>query len=71
MSRRAEQRLIRSNQCEPTVTNVGGDTHIVEWQADPSTAETVFEMQVNVDLPALPNCGKMTELETQQIIGCH
>lgn len=54
-----------------TVTNVGGDAHIVEWQAAPVTAETVFEMQVTDDLPALPNCGKITALEAAQIIGCH
>lgn len=55
----------------PTVTDVGGDTHIVEWQADPATTETVFQMQVGEELPALPNCGKLTELEAEQITGCH
>ena len=53
------------------VTNVGGDAHVVEWQADPSTAETVFEMQVNNDLPALPNCSRMTPAQAARIIGCH
>jgi len=54
-----------------TVTSVGGDSHIVEWQADPSTAETVFQMQVSNDLPALPNCSRMTVIEAQRITGCH
>jgi hypothetical protein len=54
-----------------TVTDVGGDAHVVEWQADPSTVETVFQMQLTGDLPALPNCAKMTEAEAARIIGCH
>lgn len=54
-----------------TVTSVGGGSHVVEWQADPSTAETVFQMQVSNDLPALPNCSRMTVIEAQRITGCH
>jgi len=54
-----------------TVTSVGGDSHIVEWQADPSTPDTVFQLQVSNDLPALPSCARMTPLEAAQVIGCH
>jgi hypothetical protein len=53
-----------------TVTSVGGDTHVVEWQADPSNAETVFIMLNDAGLPALPDCSKMTALQAAQIIGC-
>lgn len=53
-----------------TVTNVGGDAHVVEWQADPSSVETVFSMLENIALPALPDCAKMTPAEKAQIIGC-
>ena len=70
LSLRTEERysaLLRN----ATVTNVGGDSHIVEWQADPSTPETVFQMQVSNDLPALPSCAKMTQAQAAQIIGCH
>ena len=53
-----------------TVTSVGGDAHVVEWQADPSNVETVFTMVNTGSLPALPDCSKMTPAEKAQIIGC-
>ncbi len=53
-----------------TVTSVGGNEHVVEWQADPSNVETVFDMLNSEALPALPNCSKVTPAQAEQIIGC-
>jgi hypothetical protein len=53
-----------------TVTSVGGDAHVVEWQAGPSNVEAVFDMLNVGGLPALPNCSKLTAAEKAQIIGC-
>ncbi|HEX3788117.1 MAG TPA: hypothetical protein VHW44_09655 [Pseudonocardiaceae bacterium] len=47
----------------PTVQNVGGDQHLVRWQADtPGDAQRVFTMIDSVDLPALPNCTELGRL---------
>jgi hypothetical protein len=53
-----------------TVTSVGGDAHVVEWQADPSNVETVFNMLNSDGLPALPNCSRLTSVQAAQVIGC-
>lgn len=53
-----------------TVTSVGGSAQVVEWQADPSNVETVFNMLNSDSLPALPDCAKMPPAEKAQIIGC-
>jgi hypothetical protein len=53
-----------------TVTSVGGDAHVVEWQANLSDVETVFDMANSGGLPALPDCSKMPEAAAAQIIGC-
>lgn len=54
-----------------TVTTVGGSQHLVEWQADtPGNAQTVFLMVENVDLPALPDCGKLTRAQAAIVAGC-
>jgi hypothetical protein len=52
------------------VTSVGGDAHVVEWQAGPSNVGTVFNMLNSGGLPALPDCSKMTAAEKARIIGC-
>jgi hypothetical protein len=53
-----------------TVTSVGGSAHVIEWQADPSNVQTVFEMLNSDSLPALPDCAKMTAAQAAQAIGC-
>jgi hypothetical protein len=53
-----------------TVTAVGGDARVVEWQAEPSNVETVFNMLNSDALPALPDCSKMTAAQAAEIIGC-
>lgn len=53
-----------------TVTDVGGDAHVVEWQADPANVTTVFNMQASDALPALPDCSKMNPAAKARIIGC-
>jgi hypothetical protein len=53
-----------------TVTSVGGNAHVVEWQADPSNVMTVFDMLNTLGLPALPDCAKMTPALKARVIGC-
>ncbi len=53
-----------------TVTSVGGDAHVVEWQADPADVETVFNMLNSSALPALPDCSKISRALAAQTIGC-
>jgi hypothetical protein len=54
---------------DPSVQNVGGDQHLVRWEADtPGDAQRVFTMTETVDLPALPNC---TDLERLTIAARH
>lgn len=53
-----------------TVTSVGGDAHVVEWQADPSSVVTVLEMLDMLGLPALPDCAKMPPALKARTIGC-
>jgi hypothetical protein len=44
-----------------SVTNADGSQHLVEWQADTlNSAELVFEMADQVDLPALPDCPRLS-----------
>jgi hypothetical protein len=55
----------------PTVTTVGGSQHVVEWQGDtPKSATTVLQMVNDIDLPALPDCQKLTALEAERLTGC-
>ena len=53
-----------------TVTSVGGDAHVVEWQASSPNIETVFNLVDEGSLPALPDCSKMTPAQAAQVIGC-
>lgn len=53
-----------------TVTRVGGSAHVVEWQADEPTPETIFEEVNNIDLPALPDCARLPAAAAARIIGC-
>jgi hypothetical protein len=56
---------------DPKVTSVGGPMNIVKWQADPSSVSLLLEMVESENLPALPNCGHMTQAQAQQVTGCH
>lgn len=54
-----------------TVTTVGGSHHVVEWQADtPRSAMIVFQMIEEIDLPALPDCSRLTPMQRPHITGC-
>lgn len=57
----------------PSVQNVGGDQHLVRWEADtPGNAQLVFTMTESVDLPALPDCSELERLSVaarQQLAG--
>lgn len=47
---------------DSSVTVVGGSQHVVEWQASsPGNADLVFQMLVNISLPALPDCRVIAE----------
>jgi hypothetical protein len=47
----------------PSVRNVGGDQHLIRWEADtPGDAQRVFTMIDSMDLPALPNCRELDRL---------
>lgn len=47
---------------DSSVTVVGGSQHVVEWQASsPGNADLVFQMLVNISLPALPDCRLIAE----------
>jgi hypothetical protein len=49
----------------PSVQNVGGDQHLVRWDADtPGDVQRVFTMAERIDLPTLPNCGELERLPT-------
>lgn len=56
VSRQQYPQLLPSSQ----VDEIGGDEHIVAWQADtPSNARLVFQLLLQNDLPALPDCQKL------------
>jgi hypothetical protein len=56
----------------PTVTDVGGGQHVVEWQADtPQSALTVFSLVDDMGLPALPDCAKLSPAAAASLVGCH
>jgi hypothetical protein len=46
----------------PTVHDIGGDQHLVQWEADAKVATTVFTMIDNYDVPGLPNCKDLERL---------
>jgi hypothetical protein len=47
----------------PSVQNVGGNQHLVRWEADtPGDVRRAFTMAERIDLPALPNCGEFDRL---------
>ena len=55
----------------PSVTTIGGGKHIVQWQADtPGRADQVFQMEEDLDLPALPGCSRLTRAAALATIGC-
>ena len=55
----------------PSVTDLGGSQHIVQWQADStSRADLIFQMYESRDLPALPDCGRLPAQARSRIIGC-
>jgi hypothetical protein len=55
----------------PSVTDLGGSQHIVEWQADTSSrADLIFAMYEQMDLPALPNCTRLPPSARTRVIGC-
>jgi hypothetical protein len=54
-----------------SVTSISGSQNIVQWQADtPRRADQVFQMYLNRDLPALPNCSRLPRAAGSTIIGC-
>jgi hypothetical protein len=54
-----------------SVTSIGGSQNIVQWQADtPRRSDQIFQMYLNRDLPALPNCALLTRAAASTIIGC-
>jgi hypothetical protein len=53
-----------------TVTNVGGDTHVIKWEADSPSVQTVFNMLLNFELPGPPDCAKLTPAAATGVIGC-
>jgi len=56
---------------DPSVTDVGGSQHIVQWQAVTSgRADLIFEMYVRRDLPGLPDCTRVPPSARSRIIGC-
>lgn len=55
----------------PAVTTVGGTHHLVRWQAStPGNALTVFQLLADVDLPALPDCGRLPAGTAAHVPGC-
>lgn len=55
-----------------SVRNAGGPQHVVAWQAGtPGNAALVIEMVQNIDLPALPDCGRLPQADQVRIVGCH
>jgi hypothetical protein len=55
----------------PSVTDLGGSQHVVQWQADTSSRpELIFEMYEQIDLPALPDCTKLPPAARTRVIGC-
>lgn len=55
----------------PSVTDIGGSQHVVEWQADTSSrADLIFQMYEQMDLPALPNCTRLPPAARSRVIGC-
>ena len=55
----------------PSVTDIGGSQHVVEWQADTSSrADLIFQMYEQMDLPALPNCTRLPPAAQSRVIGC-
>jgi hypothetical protein len=53
-----------------TVTNVGGDTHVIKWEADSPNVQTAFNMLLNFELPGPPDCAKLTPAARKGVIGC-
>jgi hypothetical protein len=53
-----------------SVTNVGGDTHVIKWEADSPNVQTVFNMMLSFELPGPPNCAKLTPAAAERVIGC-
>lgn len=53
-----------------TVTNVGGDAHVIKWEADSASVQTVFNMLLNFELPGPPDCAKLTPAAPKDVIGC-
>ena len=47
-----------------SVTDVGGSQHVIRWQADTPgyAASRIFLMLESTDLPALPDCGRLSNL---------
>lgn len=55
----------------PSVKDLGGSQHIVQWQADTSSrADLIFVMYEQKDLPALPNCTRLPPAARSRVIGC-
>lgn len=52
------------------MTNLGGNAHVVQWQAD-EAAPALFETLINDrDMPALPDCQKLPGATAATAIGC-
>jgi hypothetical protein len=55
----------------PTVTNIGGSQHVVQWQADtPGNASQVFNMVDEFGLPGLTDCAELSQAAKAQVPGC-
>jgi hypothetical protein len=55
----------------PSVTNVGGSQHLVQWEADtPGRASLIFQMPLDRDLPGLPYCARLPTAARSRVIGC-
>ena len=54
-----------------SVTSIGGRQNVVGWQAQaPGRALAVFQLIDNEDLPALPDCGRLSRAAAARVIGC-
>jgi hypothetical protein len=56
---------------QPSVTDIGGSQHVVQWQADTtSRADLIFEMYERTDLPGLPDCPRLPAAARSRVAGC-
>jgi hypothetical protein len=67
----AENRPFSTLLSNPSVKNIGGDQHIVQWQADTSSrADLIFAMYEQKDLPGLPPCSRLPISDRGRVFGC-